>query len=78
MVNRGRYRRWWHATAPFSSVEALRGFSENKRQVIVKTAPGEWWEQEMKKHPLCFLFLSPQPLSVAKEVCAKDSAYYHE
>ena len=50
-------RRWWLATAPFSSVEALRGFSENTRQVIVKIAPGEWWEQEMKKHPRMLSFL---------------------
>ena len=33
-------RRRWLATAPFASVEALGGFSENKREVIVKIAPG--------------------------------------
>ena len=28
--------------------------------------------------PVRFLFLFPQPFSVAKEVYAKDSAYSHE
>ena len=52
------------------------GFPKIKGLIIVKIALGEWREQEMKKHlPLCFLFLSPQPLSVAKEAYATDSAY---